>query len=71
MKVLAIIALSLLSIFASLCFLAFCMCAADNSLGGHLSAGERVSWAIAALVALGSIIGMVRLIRKLNRSMGL
>ncbi|MBI3474387.1 MAG: hypothetical protein HY010_01545 [Acidobacteria bacterium] len=71
MKVLAILILSLLIIVASLFFLAFCLCAADVSLGGHASVGERILWAIAAVLALGGIIGMVKLARKLNRSIGL
>lgn len=71
MKVLAILILAVMIIFASVCFLAFCMCAANASLGGDLAASERVLWAIAAVVALGSIVGMAKLIRHLNRSIGL
>ena len=71
MKVLAILILSLMIIVASFCFLAFCMCAADASLGGHATAGERILWAVSAVLALGSVIGMAKLIRKLNRSIGL
>jgi hypothetical protein len=71
MRGLAIVLLSIVIIIASLCFIAFCLCAADVSVAAHLSAGERVSYAIGALVALGSIIGMVKLIRKLNNEIGL
>ena len=71
MRVLVILCLSLLIIVASLFFFAFCMCAADARVGGHLSAVERVEYATAALAVLGGIIGMARLIRKLNRTIGL
>jgi hypothetical protein len=47
------------------------MCAADANVGGHLSAVERLEYATAALAVLGGIIGMARLIRKLNRTIGL
>ncbi len=68
MKVLAIFALSILLIIASLSLLGL-MCAA--SLGGDLSAGEKAWYTVGALVALGSIIGIVKLIGKVNRSIGL
>ncbi len=71
MKVLAILILSLMIIITSLCFVAFCMCAAGASVAEPPTAGERALWAIAAVVALGSIIGMAKLARKLNRSIGL
>ena len=71
MRVLAILCLSLLIIVASLFFFAFCMCAANASVDGHLSAVERVEYASAALAVLGGIIGTVKLIRKLNRTIGL
>jgi hypothetical protein len=71
MKVLAILILSLLIIVASLSFVAFCFCAAGASVAEPPTAGERALWAIAAVVALGSIIAMAKLIRRLNRSIGL
>ena len=71
MKAIAIVVLSLLTIIASLCFLAFCMCAVAGGMYGHATAGERALWAIAAVVALASIIGMAKLIRRLNRNIGL
>jgi len=71
MKGLAIFALSILIIIASLCFVAFCMCAAGASVAEPPTASERALYAIAAVVALGSIIGMVKLIGRLNRSTGL
>ena len=71
MKTLAILILSLMIIVASLCFVAFCFCAAGASVAEPPTAGERALWAIAAGVALGSIIAMARLARKLNRSNGL
>jgi hypothetical protein len=71
MKALAILALSILIIIASLCFVAFCLCAAGASVAEPPTAGERALYAIAAVVALVSIIGMVKLIGKLDRSKGL
>ena len=71
MKALAILALSLMIIVASLCFVAFCMCAAGASVAEPPTTGERALYGIAALVALGSTVGMARLIRKLHRSIGL
>jgi hypothetical protein len=71
MKVLAIIILSVMIIAVSLCFLAFCMCAIAGGMYGHATANERALWVIAAVVALGSIIAMAKLVRKLNRSIGL
>lgn len=71
MKGLAILILSFMIIVASLCFLAFCTCAVAGGMYGHATAGERALWVIAALVALGSIIAIAKLIRKMNRSVGL
>ncbi len=67
MRVLAILGLSILLIIASFCCLVFFMCAASS--GGNLGAGEKVWYAVGVLVALGSIIGIVKLIGKVNRSL--
>jgi hypothetical protein len=72
MKALAIVALSLIVIVSTVLFLMLSTCAiGGGTIGGSLNAGERVGYAIAALVTLGCIIAMVQLIRKLNRSIGL
>ena len=71
MKALAIVALSLIVIFSTILFLMLSTCAIGGAtIGGSLGVGERVGYAIAALATLGCIIGIVKLIRKLNRSIG-
>jgi hypothetical protein len=64
----AIVALSLVVIASAVLFFILSSCAISGAgIGGSFSVGERIQYALAALVVLAGIIAVVRLIRRLNR----
>jgi len=63
MKVLITIVLSLLIVISSLVLMACCLCAFSSGV----TTGDRVSFTLAALIALGFDIGAIVLIGRINR----
>jgi Ni,Fe-hydrogenase I cytochrome b subunit len=65
MRALAILVLSVIVLIGTGYFLAFSACAISG--GSGISAGDRITASVFALVTLAAVLGLVSLIRKLNR----
>lgn len=64
MKTLAVIALSLVSILASLCFVLYAACAYGGDFEGT---GNRGQYILGAIIALAVVVVCMRTIAYLNR----
>jgi steroid 5-alpha reductase family enzyme len=68
MRALAVIVLSMIVIVAAIYCFIFSACAiSGQGIGGSLGAADRAWSALAAIVALGTILGLTSLIGKLTR----